>query len=321
MALSRTSAGTAMGVTTVLAWGGMFAVSKSALAHVDAFHLTLVRYGAASVIFVALLGWREGRTGLSTDGRGVELFLLGTLGFAGFNLPAWVALDSMPAQSAALIVATMPLLGALVAWVQSRVRPPRAVIVSSLVALAGVALVLSRGDLATLAHGAAGRGSLLVLSGVLAWVIYTRGAARFPDWSALRYTTVTAVGGTVSILAATLVAEDVGYVGHPALADYVTVLPQIGYVVLIAAVLAVLTWNGAVRAIGPLNASLLINGVTVTAFGIEIARGYRPGVVEVLGATLAMGAMVAANLAQRGLLSRRRSGASTTAEPVLEPAA
>ena len=322
MPLSRTTSGTVMGVTTALAWGGMFAVGKSALVRVDAFHLTLVRYGAATVVFVALLTWREGRGALSTGGRGLELFLLGAVGFAGFNLPAYVALDSMPPQSASLLVATMPLLGALVAWAHTRVRPPRAVVLGSIVALAGVALVLSRGDLSTLVHGAAGRGSLLVLSGVLAWVVYTRGAARFPDWSALRYTTLTAAGGTVAILAATLLAEDVGYVGHPSAGDYLAVLPQIGYVVLVAAVLAVLTWNGAVRALGPLNASLFINGVTLTAFAVEIARGYRPGVVEVLGAALTVGALVTANLAQRGLLSRRRPTESRPAvEAAMEPAA
>ena len=299
MALSRTTAGTAMGITTALAWGGMFAVAKSALAHVDAFHLTLVRYGAASLVFVALLAWREGRSALSTSGRGLELFLLGALGFAGFNLPAYVALDSMPAQSASLLVATMPLLGALVAWAQTRVRPPRAIVVGGLVALVGVALVLSGGDLSTLVHGTAGRGSLLVLSGVLAFVVYTRGAARFPEMSALRYTSLTAVGGTIAILAATLVAEDVGYVGHPALADYGAVIPQIAYVVLVAAVLAVLTWNGAVRALGPLNASLFVNGVTLTAFAIEVVRGYRPGSVEIAGATLTVAALVGTNLAQR----------------------
>ena len=323
MTISRSAAGTAMGVTTALAWGGMFAVGKSALAHVDAFHLTLVRYGAAAVIFLALLAWREGRAGLGTDGRGVELFLLGAIGFAGFNLPTYVALDSMPPQSASLIVATMPLVGAGVAWAQTRVRPPRAVVVGSLVALAGVALVLSRGDVGTLVHGAAGRGSLLVLSGVVAWVFYTRGAARFPGWSPLRYTALTATGGAVAILAATLVAEDIGYVGHPSGGDYLAVLPQLGYVVLVAAVLAVLTWNGAVRALGPLNASLFINGVTLTAFAVEIARGYRPGAAEVAGATLTVAALVGANLAQRGVFSPRRRRAAVPTEPAatLEPAA
>lgn len=310
MGRSRGFAGVAMGATTALAWGGMFAVGKSALSRVDAFHLTLARYGAASLVFLTLLVWREGRAAVSTEGRRLEVFLLGSVGFAGFNLPAYVALDHMPAQSASLVVATMPLVGALIAWAATRVRPPAAVVVAGLVALVGVGLVLSRGRVSGLVHGTAGRGSLLVLAGVIGWVVYSRGAARFPGWSPLRYTTLTAAAGTVTILAATLAAERVGYIGRPGVADYVAVLPQLLYVVLVAGVLAVLTWNGAVRALGPLNATLFINGVPLTAFAVEIARGYQPGPAEVVGALLTVAAVVGANVALRRAGDRvtRRAG-------------
>src|SRR4249919_3162577 len=62
--------GSTMAVTTALIWGVMFAVAASALHHVDSYHLTLVRYAAASVLFVALLVYREGAGALRTEGRG-----------------------------------------------------------------------------------------------------------------------------------------------------------------------------------------------------------------------------------------------------------
>ena len=63
--------------------------------------------------------------------------------------------------------------------------------------------------------------------------------------------------------------------------------------------MAVLTWNGAIRLLGPQNAVLFGNLIPVTTFVIEIARGYRPGAVELAGAGLTIAALVANNLLSR----------------------
>ena len=69
----------------------------------DAFPLTTLRYALASAILLGILALVEGRRAL--DGRGLRLFGLGTLGFAGFNLLAFTGLDHAEPQSAALVVA------------------------------------------------------------------------------------------------------------------------------------------------------------------------------------------------------------------------
>ena len=53
----RTSsiAGSLLLIVAALAWGAMFPVAQSALAAIDAFHLTLFRYGFGAVIFAAIL--------------------------------------------------------------------------------------------------------------------------------------------------------------------------------------------------------------------------------------------------------------------------
>ena len=66
-----------------------------------------------------------------------------------------------------------------------------------------------------------------------------------------------------------------------------------------------LAWNAAVASIGPQNAVLFSNLIPVTTFAIEIARGYRPNAVELLGAALTIGALVANNLLARR--SQRRA--------------
>jgi drug/metabolite transporter (DMT)-like permease len=298
---SAQTSGTALATMTALIWGGMFAVAASAMHRLDSYHLTLARYGAASVIFVALLVYREGRGALRPDGRGVRLFVLGTFGFAGFNLLSYLALSRMSPASAALIVATSPIIAAVVGWVQTRVRPPAFVLLAGGGAVLGVSLVLGHGNPMAVARGTAGLGSLFVLLGVTCFVVYTRGAAEFASWSPLRYTTLTAIGGTASILIATEIAESTGSIGVPTAGDYVAVLPQLVYVVLLAAVVAVLSWNGAVRRIGVLQTSVFITLVPVTAFVIDAVRGATVHAGDLLGIALVIVSLIGANLAQRRL--------------------
>ena len=114
--------GAALAATAGLAWGSMFPVAKHGLRHVGAFHMTSIRYTLASLAFVALLAAREGRAAIRFDGRGMRLLVLGSLGFAGFNLLTYVGLGSTRPQNAALMIATMPFLTLLVLWIRNGAR-------------------------------------------------------------------------------------------------------------------------------------------------------------------------------------------------------
>lgn len=290
---------------TGVTWGGQFVVGKSALDRVNAFPLTTVRYAVAAVLWLAVLAALEGRSALRLDGRGPRLFWLGSLGFAGFNLLAYTGLAHSRPQSASLIVALAPLLTALVLWRRSGKRPSRSTFVFLGLALAGVALVISRGHPTTIVSGSLGWGDVLVLAGVFSFVLYGLGAAQFRDFSPLRYTTLTAALGWITIAVATAVALASGLVPAPAGSALVATAPQIAYLALPGAFLAVLTWNAAIGKIGPQNAVLFGNLIPVTTFAIEIVRGYRPGVVELAGASLTLTALIANNLVSR----RARHGA------------
>ena len=291
--------GVLFATTTALVWGGQFVVGKSALQTIDAFPLSTVRYALAAVLWLLVLVVLEGRGSLRLDGRGWRLFWLGTLGFAGFNLFAYTGLAHARPETASLIVALGPLLTALVLWHRTKVRPARATFVLLGVALLGVALVVSAGHPSSILHGALGWGEVLVLAGVLSFILYSLGAAEFASYSPLRYTALTASLGWLTIAGATLVAIATGLVAAPTAAQLTSVWPQIAYLAIPGAFVAVLTWNAAIKAIGPQNAVLFSNLIPVTTFAIEIARGYRPNAAELLGAALTIGALVASNLLAR----------------------
>ena len=313
--MSNKAAAPILALVAVLSWGGMFPIAAHAIPHVEPLHLTALRYILASLGFVALLWWAEGRASLRPH-RVVRLWILGTLGFAGFNLLSYIGLEHTGPRNAALIVPTMPLVTALVRWLRDGIRPPAVTIGATFVALAGVVLVISHGDFASLADGGVGFGSALVLAGVTGFVLYTLGAADFPEWSPLRYTTLSAVLGTVSIVAITEVATAAGWVSAPSVGEVGDVWPELAFIVVMGALVAVLAWNAAIRSMGPQNTSLFINLVPVTAFVISIAGGYRPRAVELAGAGLTIAALAGGNLLARGwrprwLVALRRPAART----------
>ena len=304
MRARSTLVGAAFATTTAVTWGGQFVVGKSALDRVNAFPLSTVRYAVAAGLWLVVLAALEGRGALRLGGRGVRLFVLGTLGFAGFNLLAYTGLAHSRPQSASLLVALAPLLTALVLWRRTGRRPSNVTFAFLALALSGVVLVISGGHPSTIVNGSIGWGDGLVLAGVFSFVLYGLGAAEFADFSPLRYTALTASLGWLSIAAATAVALATGLVPMPSGAALVATTPQIAYLALPGAFVAVLTWNAAIGMIGPQNAVLFGNLIPVTTFAIEIVRGYRPGAVELGGAAITIAALVANNL-----VARRPSGA------------
>ena len=305
MTRNNTLAAVGLLMAATLSWGGMFPVAKPALALIDPYYLTAIRYGSAAVIFAVLLAALEGRRALSFDGRAGTAFLLGTLGFAGFNLLAFAGLEHTRPEHGAVIVAMMPMITVLLTWFFKGVRPPAFTLVSVALAFSGVFLVITGGDPARALEGGAAHADLLVLAGAFCWVGYTMGAERFPKWSPLRYTTLTCIPGAISIFAIAAAMTMAGPLHVPSAATLVSIRWVIAYLVVLGALVAVLSWNAGIRRLGPVNGVLFINLVPVTAFTIGVAAGHAFRATELAGAGLVIASLVANNLYLRWQNTRR----------------
>ncbi|MFC4786827.1 DMT family transporter [Nocardioides sp. MAHUQ-72] len=301
------SLGAVAAVVTTLTWGGQFVVAASAFDQVDPVWQTAIRYGSAGLVLLVLLAAVEGRTAFARDAQLPRVAVLGTIGFAGFNLLAFVGLTMTTPQAASLIVSTMPLITAFVLWARTGVVPRPATWWTSAVALLGVALVLGDGHVGRVLHGGVGWGELLVLLGATSWVVYTTGAATVPGWSPLRYTALSASAGSVVIIAIAVALSAVGVLHAPAPVDVAAVGWQLAYITLAAGVVAVLCWNHAMRALGAQDGVLFINLVPVTTFALQALRGDSPHPGELLGVAVTLAALVASNL-----LARRAQPTSAT---------
>ena len=285
----------------------LFSVAKRTLPHLDAFALGSVRYALGVALFVFLLVALEGRRALRYEGRLGAATLYGLIGITGFNLFVWVGLGHTRPEHASIILALQTPLTALAVWAVRGQRPAAFTLGCVVTAFAGVVLVITKGSPHVILGGGELFGDLLIFCGALSWMTYTLGGAwKFPGWSPLRMTVLTCIPGTLGLLAANVVAVLFDYSRVPTLGAIGAVGWQILYFSVGTVVLGVLGFNAAARRLGPLNTMLMLNLVPIGVFGIEAALGRSFAAIEIGGALIVIGALVANNLyLRRGAPSAR----------------
>jgi drug/metabolite transporter (DMT)-like permease len=291
----------------ILCWTPLFSVAKRTLPYLDAYALGSLRYLFGIALFIALLVAFEGRGALRYEGRFGAAALFGLIGITGFNLFVWVGLSYTRPEHASIILALQTPLTAMLVWLARGQRPAAFTLGCVVLAFAGVVLVVTKGKPYAAFEGGELAGDVLIFLGALAWTTYTLGGAwKFPGWSPLRMTVLTCMPGTVGLLLANVAAITAGAAAVPTFDSITYVAWQITYFSIGTVVLGVLGFNAAARRLGPLNTMLMLNFIPIGVFAIEAALGRSFSGVEIGGAAVVVGALVANNLYLRGL--SRKSG-------------
>ena len=206
-----------LGVLVVMVfWAGNFIVVKGAIGILPPVGFTFLRYCVAAVSLVVLLRLREGAIRLPR-GDVVPILVLGVIGFGCYQILWPVALQTIPAGDSALLIATTPVITALLAMATGADTPNAVKLIGAFVSFAGVALVIAAGQ--GLVLGASLVGDALTLVAAACWAVYTVfGAGILRRHSPLVTTTWAIVAGTLFIAPlgiAQLVTADLSRVGPP----------------------------------------------------------------------------------------------------------
>ena len=289
----------------IVCWTPLFSVAKRTLPYLDAYALGSVRYVFGVALLVLLLVLFEGRAALRYEGRLGATTLYGLIGITGFNLFTWIGLGYTRPEHASIILALQTPLTALAVWLAHGQRPARFTFGCVAAAIGGVVLVITKGDLANALAGGSLLGDTLIFLGAVSWVTYTLSAIRFPGWSPLRFTVLTCIPGGVGLVVAHGIALAIGAAAMPSLETLLTAGWQILYFSVGTVVLGVLGFNAAARRLGALNTMLMLNLIPIGVFGIEAALGRSFAAIEITGAAIVIGALVANNLYLRGVSASR----------------
>ncbi|MBX3624958.1 MAG: DMT family transporter [Rhizobacter sp.] len=253
-----------------LLWAGNAVVGRALVGTVPPMALSAIRWAIALVLLLpfATRLWRRPR---DIRERWPYLALIGILGVGTYNSLQYLALQTSTPINVTLILSSMPLWMLLFGILFYREHPTRQQIAGALLSLAGVALVISRGDLKVLLDLHLLPGDLLMLVAVALWAWYSwllarppahmRGEAR-PDWGWAELLVVQMIFGTMWAAG----AAGVEAVVSPAQIHWSPmVVLALAYVAIGPSLLAYRFWGEGVSTVGPAVAAFFSNLTPVFA--------------------------------------------------------
>ncbi|MFO1274351.1 MAG: DMT family transporter [Rubrivivax sp.] len=250
-----------------LLWAGNAIVGRALATSMPPLLLNCVRWWLALALLLPL-GWRA----LGTPERRAQvlarwkpLALLGLLGVGSYNALQYLALQTSTPINVTLIAASTPLWMLLVGAVGYGVKPRAMQGLGALVSLAGVLVVLSRGQWSQLGAIHLVPGDAWILLAAFAWAIYSwqlakpppsmAGAER-PAWNWAEFILLQTVFGLVFASAAA--AGEAATSSHAM--RWTPLLPwALAYVAIGPSILAYRAWGLGVAAAGPSVAAFFSN--------------------------------------------------------------
>ncbi|MDR2155209.1 MAG: DMT family transporter [Burkholderiaceae bacterium] len=162
-----------------LLWAGNAVVGRMVVNLVPPITLNFLRWVLALVILLPLARWvLAPGSGLWTHWR--RFAVLGLLGVGLYNALQYMALHTSTPLNVTLVASSLPLWMLLIGRVGFATPVTRAQLIGALLSMAGVAVVLARGDWTQLARLRLVPGDVYMLAATFSWALYSWLLAR-PD--------------------------------------------------------------------------------------------------------------------------------------------
>jgi drug/metabolite transporter (DMT)-like permease len=181
-------------------WGGTFVGGKFVVASLSPLMGSFARYVIACAALLVAAFVLEGGLPKLTRQQLFGTVVLGLLGVFAYNLFFMGALARVPASRAALIIALNPVITISISSVVLGERLSGVRWLGVAVALIGVWIVVSHGDVVSVAAASVGVGELFMLAAVTSWALYTViGRQVLKGLSPLAATSYAALWGTLML--------------------------------------------------------------------------------------------------------------------------
>jgi len=232
---------------SALIWSGNFVISRAVASLIPPVGLLFWRWVVALAVLCPIVlprlknQWPLIRANL-------KIFpLFGLFGVTLFNLLIYLAMHTTTAINAALVNSAIPILIILFTRIFFRKGVSARQWVGILLSLGGVCIIILRGNPATIAHLTFSAGDLLVLGAATSWAAYSVCLRYYPEGlDPLVFLSCLPLCGQLFILPLYLL-EVINGATVPVTAAS---LASIGYVGVLASVVAFVAWNSGIRSVG-----------------------------------------------------------------------
>lgn len=269
-------------IATVV-WGATPTIGRVLSAHEAPFAVVFGRFLVAS-IFLLWFAYAGRQLVAVPRSLWLRLAILGTTGILLHNGLLFTALETTPAATASIILGLIAMQTLLLDWLFYRRTPDRVAGIGVVLGFVGVAVVVTEGDLTTLAAVDVGLGEVLVFFSGLSWAAYSVVSRDvLEELSPLTLTTLASCVGVV-LLVPTLFATPVA---TRALFSDPQALWLMGFLGFVGTALGFLWYSEAVSRLGIVTTALFINLVPV--FGVLSAALF---LGEVVGPSVWIGGLL-----------------------------
>ena len=245
--VTKTSTAYLLLTLTVLFWAGNWVISRGIQGQMSPIAMAFWRWLAAFLILLPFVAAPIAREWKTIARSWKILFVLSVLGVASFNTLSYTGLKYTTATTGVLLNSVIPILiiAINVLFLREPLRPRQAAGVAA--SLAGVLLIVSRGDLDTLLHFRLNPGDLWVLGAMLCWAIYTVCLR----WRPRALSSTAFTGSLIAIGVAVLLPVFAWDYGAGERTQWsATTLAAVAYFGVFPSVLAYFFWNAAVARVG-----------------------------------------------------------------------
>ena len=253
-----------------LMWAGNAVVGRLMVGSVPPLTLNLLRWTLAALLLLPL-GWRAFARPGEIAQRWRYLLLLGLLGIGTYNAMQYLALVTTTPINVTLIASSGPVWMLAVGALLYGEHPNRRQLAGAGLSIAGVLLVIARGDPAALARIEFVAGDLYIIVAIVAWAFYSWMLARppesmrapqRPDWDWAAFLLVQIAFGLVGAGAA-FGAEWAA--GSPPVVWSGKVAAALAFVAIGPSIIAYRCWGLGIAAGGPALAAFFANLTPVFA--------------------------------------------------------
>lgn len=250
-----------------LQWSANTIAGRLAVGEIAPMLLTTLRWLIVSVVLMVVLRRDFREDWVALRARPWLLLLLGSTGYTGFAALLYLAAHYTTAANMAIIQGAMPLFVFSLAFAV-RGRPiGLAQAIGMALALFGVVVVATRGDLAVLAALDFNVGDIFMVLATVCYAVYTVGLESRPVVRALSFFTMAVTAAFVtSVPLAIAEAATVGFAWPTAKGWLLTVL-----IAVFPSFLAQVFFIRGVELIGPGRAGIFINLIPVFGAGMAVA--------------------------------------------------
>lgn len=266
-------------------WGGNWVAARAVIGEFPPFALVFWRWVLAVVLLLALAAPHLRGDWMALRRQWKYVVLMGIIGTAGFSMFGFWGLRHTTATNAVLLTAAMPLYQVPLSWLLLGLAISLRQSAGVALAFLGVVVIVSRGDLSTLATLRFNAGDLLVMIGLFLWALYTVFLPRGPKVHPLSFLCASAIAGLAFTTPFYLGELAAGAQTEPTAKN----IGAIVYLAVFPSVVSYVCWSVAVRSVGPNMASFF--NPTVPMFGVLWAillLGEQPALYHGIGFGLAI---------------------------------